>query len=116
MRPPIRMTPPRARGAELLASARRLLGEVLDPAAYRAVASRVKYPVVAVLISYTLLNFGLTAVLSQLLGSRRFGEFAVVITIAGIFRLLASFAVEGGVPKFIAESRQSNPARSESVV
>ena len=114
MRPPIRMTPPRARGAELLASARRLLGEVLDPAAYRAVASRVKYPVVAVLISYTLLNFGLTAVLSQLLGSRRFGEFAVVITIAGIFRLLASFAVEGGVPKFIAESRQSNPAEMKA--
>ncbi len=104
------MTPSRPRGAALLASVRGVLGEVLNPAAYRDVASRAKYPAGAVLVSYTLLNFGLTALLSQLLGSRHFGEFVVVITIAGIFRLLASFSVEAGVPKFIAESSQSSQA------
>ena len=85
-----------------------VLRDALSPAAYRAVASHAKYPVGAVLVSYALLSFGLTATLSQLLGSRRFGEFAVVVTITGIFRLLASFSVESGVPKFIAESAQSS--------
>ncbi len=96
------------------ASAKRLAIEVLDPAAYRAVASRARHTVAAVLVSYTLLNFGLTAILSQLLGSRRFGDYAVIITVAGIFRLLASFAVESGVPKFIAETGDRDPAAMKS--
>jgi len=57
------------------------------------------------LVAQTVLTFGLTAVLSRLLGSRSFGEYAVILTIAGIFRLLASFPVEMGIPKFIAEGR-----------
>ncbi|MDH4179503.1 MAG: oligosaccharide flippase family protein [Armatimonadota bacterium] len=64
-----------------------------------------KYPVGAMLVAQTVLTFGLTAVLSRLLGSRSFGEYAVILTIAGIFRLLASFPVEMGIPKFIAEGR-----------
>jgi O-antigen/teichoic acid export membrane protein len=108
------MTSPRDTAATLSASAHGLLVEVLNPASYRAVASRVKHTVAAVLVSYTLLSFGLTALLSQLLGSRRFGEYAVVITIAGIFRLLASFSVEAGVPKFIAESSQRDPAEMKA--
>ncbi len=98
------MIPFRAREALLSHSVRGVFAEAVNPASYRAVAAQVKYPVGAVLISYSLLSFGITAVLSQLLGSRRFGEFAVVITIAGIFRLLASFSVESGTAKFIAES------------
>ncbi|MFB3882313.1 MAG: lipopolysaccharide biosynthesis protein [Armatimonadota bacterium] len=104
------MTTPRHPRTGLQASARGVLGEVLDPASYRAVVSRAKCPVAAVLISYSLLNFGLTAVLSQLLGSRHFGEYAVVITIAGIFRLLASLSLEGSMAKFIAESGERDPA------
>jgi len=95
--------------AAFLTSARAVLREALSPAAYRSVGACVRYPVGAVLVSYALLSFGLTATLSRLLGSRCFGEFAVVVTIAGIFRLLASFSVESGVPKFIAESAQSSP-------
>src|SRR5574340_370424 len=98
------MIPERAREVVLPATVRGVFAAALDPTSYRTVASRVKYPVAAVLVPYSLLNLGITAVLSQLLGSERFGEFAVVITIAGIFRLLASFSVESGVAKFIAES------------
>jgi len=111
---PARMIPPRDQKAGLPASARGVLGEVLDPASYRAVVSRAKYPFAAVIVSYSLLSFGITAVLSQLLGSRRFGEYAVVITIAGIFRLLASLSVESGMPKFIAESSQRDPAEMKA--
>ncbi len=110
------MTLPRFAAAALSASAgfarlcRGLVLEALNPAAYRTVVARARHTVAAVLVSYTLLNLGLTAVLSQLLGSRRFGEYAVVLTITGVFRLLASFAVEAGVPKFIAESGERDPA------
>ena len=88
------------------ASARATLREVTDIASYRAVASQVKYPVGAMLISQTVLTFGLAAVLSRLLGARAFGEYAVVITIAGVFQLVAAFPVEQGIPKFLAEARQ----------
>ncbi len=87
---------------------------MLSLGSYRAVASRVKYPVVAATISYTLLSFGLTAVLSRLLGSHRFGEYAVVITIAGSFRLFTSFSVESGIPKFIAEWSHRDPAETRA--
>ncbi|MCJ7751344.1 MAG: oligosaccharide flippase family protein [Armatimonadetes bacterium] len=89
----------------LLRAARALLGEATDAAAYRSVAAQVKYPVGAMLAAQTVLTFGLTAVLSRLLGARAFGEYAVILTIAGIFRLFASFSVESGIPKFIAEAR-----------
>jgi O-antigen/teichoic acid export membrane protein len=100
----------RARSAALLASTRGLVREVFCARAYREVAAQVKYPAVAATASYALLSFGLTAILSRLLGSRRFGEYVLVITIAGIFRLLASFSVEGGLPKFIAEWGRRDPA------
>ncbi|HUU53443.1 MAG TPA: oligosaccharide flippase family protein [Armatimonadota bacterium] len=88
-----------------LRAAGALFAEATDAAAYRSVAAQVKYPVGAMLAAQTVMTFGLTAMLSRLLGSRAFGEYAVVLTIAGIFRLLASFSVESGIPKFIAEAR-----------
>jgi O-antigen/teichoic acid export membrane protein len=94
----------------LLRSACRLLREVTDPAAYRAIARQVKYPVGASIISQTALGFGLAAALSRLLGARSFGQYAVVMTIAGIFQLIAAFPVETGVARFLAEARQGRPS------
>ena len=93
-----------------VAAARALLREATDGAAYRALAARVKYPVGAMLISQTMLSFVATAVLARALGPAGFGNYALVLTIAGIFQLVAAFPVESGVPKFIAEARQESPA------
>ncbi len=92
-----------------LASARRLLGEVTDPAAYLEVIRQVKYPVGASIISQTALGFGLAAVLSRLLGAESFGQYAVVMTIAGIFQLIAAFPVETGTARFLAEAKDGRP-------
>ncbi len=86
-------------------AARALVREMTDPAAYTLVAARVKYPVGAMLISQTALTFGATAVLARALGPRGFGEYALALTIAGIFQLVAAFPVESGTPKFLAEAR-----------
>jgi O-antigen/teichoic acid export membrane protein len=93
----------------LQASARRVVREVTNGAAYRALVAQAKYPVGAMLISQTILGFGVAAVLSHSLGKVAFGQYAVIITVAGIFQLIAAFPVESGLAKFIAESRQENP-------
>jgi len=90
----------------------RLLRETTDPAAYRSVIAQVKYPVGASIISQTALGFGLTAVLSRLLGAESFGQYVVVMTIANIFQLIAAFPVETGIARFIAEAREGDPACS----
>lgn len=71
-----------------------------------------KYPAAAMLVSQTVLGFGVAAALSRLLGARAFGEYAVVMTVTGIFQLVAGFPVETGIPKFLAEARQG---RAEAV-
>jgi len=90
-------------------SLRRLARETTAPSAYRTLASQTKYPVGAMLVSQTILNFGVTAALSRTLGARAYGEYAVALTIAGIFQLLAAFPVEQGLPKFLAEAREEEP-------
>jgi O-antigen/teichoic acid export membrane protein len=87
------------------AAAQALLREIADAGSYRSLAARAKYPVGAMLISQTVLGFGATAVLARALGPRAFGEYALVLTIAGIFQLVAAFPVESGIPKFLAEVR-----------
>jgi len=93
------------RGRPIGVAARALVREMTDPAAYLSVAARVKYPVGAMLISQTALTFGATAVLARALGPQGFGEYALALTIAGIFQLVAAFPVESGIPKFLAEAR-----------
>jgi hypothetical protein len=93
----------------LQASARRVVREVTNGAAYRALVAQAKYPVGAMLISQTLLVFLTPAVLSRSLREDAFGQYAVILTIAGVFQLLAAFPVESGLAKFIAEARQENP-------
>jgi O-antigen/teichoic acid export membrane protein len=99
------------------AAAQALLREITDAAAYSSLAARVKYPVGAMLISQTVLTFGATAVLARALGPRAFGEYALALTIAGVFQLVAAFPVESGIPKFLAEARSGEagpqPARVE---
>ena len=86
------------------------LGELARPGSYRRLAGRVKYPVAALMISQTVLTFALTAVLTRVLGPLAFGEYAVILTAAGIFQLVAAFPVESGLPKFLAETgRQDLP-------
>jgi O-antigen/teichoic acid export membrane protein len=63
------------------------------------------------LISQTVLGFGVVAVLSRLLGAEAFGEYAVILTVASVFQLIAAFPVESGIPKFLAEANQQS--RSE---
>jgi O-antigen/teichoic acid export membrane protein len=93
----------------LLTSIQRVLREVADPTAYRSIATQVRYPVGAAIISQTALGFGLAAALSRLLGARAFGQYVVVMTIAGIFQLIAAFPVETGVIKFLAEVKEDRP-------
>ena len=95
------------RGRPIPVAARALLREMTDQRAYRSLAARVKYPVAAMLISQTLLTFGATAVLARALGQEGFGHYALVLTITGIFQLIAAFPVESGTPKFLAEARST---------
>lgn len=88
---------------------RRLLREVTDPSAYGAVAAQARYPVAAMLISQTLAGPVTAAVLSRALGAQHYGEFTVILTIAGIPLLIAGFPVETGLAKFLAEARQKQP-------
>jgi O-antigen/teichoic acid export membrane protein len=76
-----------------------------DRRAYQSLAARVRYPAAAMLISQTVLTFGATAFLARALGPRGFGQYALVLTITGIFQLIAAFPVESGIPKFLAETR-----------
>ena len=94
------------RGRPIPVAARALVREMTDRRAYRSLAARVKYPVAAMLISQTILTFGATAVLARALGPEGFGQYALVLTITGIFQLIAAFPVESGIPKFLAEARQ----------
>jgi O-antigen/teichoic acid export membrane protein len=94
----------------LLTSLGERLREIGDARAYRDVAAQTKYPVGAMLTSQTLLVPGMAVALSRLLGARHYGEYALIITIAGMFQLLAAFPVEQGTARFIAESRQERPA------
>ncbi len=93
----------------VLSSLRDCLREIGDARAYREVAAQTKYPVGAMLISQTLLIPGMTIALSRILGARAYGEYAVILIIAGLFQLIAAFPVEQGVARFIAESRQERP-------
>ena len=85
------------------------LREITDLSAYRAVAAQAKYPVGAMLISQTLAGPVTAAVLSRTLGAQHYGEFTVILTIAGLSQLLAAFPVETGLAKFLAEARQEQP-------
>ncbi len=96
-------------GRPLRLAARSLVREVTDRRAYRNLAARVRYPVAAMLISQTVLTFGATAVLARSLGPQGFGQYALVLTITGIFQLIAAFPVESGIPKFLAETRSTGP-------
>jgi len=102
------------RGRPLHLAARALIREMTDHRAYQGLAARVRYPVAAMLISQTVLTFGATAVLARFLGPRGFGQYALVLTITGIFQLIAAFPVESGIPKFLAETRGA-PAGRERV-
>jgi O-antigen/teichoic acid export membrane protein len=84
-------------------------GEITDWAAYRQVAAQTRHPVGAMLVSQTLMSFGVAATLSRSLGARHYGEYAVIITVAGLFQLIAAFPVESGLAKFLAEARQERP-------
>ena len=93
------------RGRPLHLATLSLIREMTDHRAYQSLAARVRYPVAAMLISQTILTFGATAVLARSLGPQGFGQYALVLTITGIFQLIAAFPVESGIPKFLAETR-----------
>jgi O-antigen/teichoic acid export membrane protein len=93
-----------------LTSLRARLREITDWTAYRQVAAQTRYPVGAMLASQTLMSFGVAATLSRSLGARHYGEYAVIITVAGLLQLVAAFPVESGLPRFLAEARQEQPA------
>ncbi len=96
-------------GRGLVHTLRAQAAEVLDGRAYREVAAQTKYPVSAMLFSQTLLVPGMAVALSRVLGARAYGEYAIIMTLAGMFQLLAAFPVEQGIARFLAEARQERP-------